>query len=79
MLNDLKELSMLIVNETPIAMLTVGQLKEIIASAMPKQEEQPKPEATPTYIYMGWQELGKCSEYHTQPHKSLKIPYLPLR
>ena len=52
MLNDLKELSMLIVNETPIAMLTVGQLKEIIASAMPKQEEQPKPEATPTYIYI---------------------------
>lgn len=51
MLNDLKELSMLIVNETPIAMLTVGQLKEIIASVMPKQEEQPKPEATPTYIY----------------------------
>ena len=70
MLNDLKELSMLIVNETPIAMLTVGQLKEIIASAMPKQEEQPKPEATPTYIYMGWLEFGKCSEYPTQPHRS---------
>ena len=43
---------MLVVNETPIAMLTVGQLKEIIASAMPKQEEQPKIEATPTYIYV---------------------------
>ena len=42
---------MLIVNETPIAMLTVGQLKEIIASVMPKQEEQPKSETTPNYIY----------------------------
>ena len=32
-------------------MLTVGQFKEIIASAMPKQVEQPKSETTPTYIY----------------------------
>ena len=36
---------------TPLAMLTVGQFKEVIASAMPKQEEQPKPETTPNYIY----------------------------
>lgn len=41
---------------TPLAMLTVGQFKEVIASAMPQQikdllQEQPKTEAAPTYIY----------------------------
>ncbi len=41
---------------TPLAMLTVGQFKEVMANAMPQQitemlQEQPKPEATPTYIY----------------------------
>lgn len=44
---------------TPLAMLTVGQFKEVIASAMPQQikdllQEQPKTEATPTYIWVGW-------------------------
>ena len=36
---------------TPLAMLTVGQFKEIIISAMPRQEVETKLDASPNYIY----------------------------
>ena len=41
---------------TPLAMLTVGQFKEVMANAMPQQikemlREQPTTETTPNYIY----------------------------
>ena len=46
---------------TPLAMLTVGQFKEIIISAMPRQEVETKLDASPLDIPL----LFKVSTTHT--------------
>ena len=61
---------------TPLAMLTLGQFKEVMANAMPQQikemlREQPKPEATPTYVYglAGIRQMFGVSHAHAQKLK----------
>ena len=57
---------------TPLAMLTVGQFKEVIASAMPREEIDRKPETTPNYIYglAGIRELFGVSHATAQKLKN---------
>lgn len=57
---------------TPLAMLTVGELKEVIASAMPRQEIERKPDTTPNYIYglAGIKELFGVSHATAQKLKN---------
>lgn len=58
--------------DTPLAMLTVGELKEVIASAMPRQEIERKPDTTPNYIYglAGIKELFGVSHATAQKLKN---------
>lgn len=60
---------------TPLAMLTVGQLKEVIASAMPRQEIERKPDTTPNYIYglAGIRELFGVSHATAQKLKNTTL------
>ena len=57
---------------TPLAMLTVGQFKEIIISAMPRQEVETKLDASPNYIYglAGIRELFGVSHATAQKLKN---------
>lgn len=57
---------------TPLAMLTVGEFKEVIASAMPRQEIERKPDTTPNYIYglAGIKELFGVSHATAQKLKN---------